>query len=319
MKEILIDEILVEGKNIEIEKVKSKFDTRELKAIFLLYYDKKRIAFREEISIKTNKKQQLIENDEVVLKISSRTIIGKGKIISIDNDNDYLKIKPTRLYIGSGEYSDSPLGIARIFSNGELKERNLKYDIKDEKVIKDKYFKGLFKIYYQELKYSIQYFCEDMEAKQNALCSYLAIRDVFKDFGFILSNPNSFIIDHKLEYDALLLKKESNEYFFEQNDLFASIEIKTSGIFFSLASLESDFKKYITEQHDGLDIPHIYIAIHEFSSNNPSDNETRMYDTCYNVIKRLGCIGIFCAVKNNNDQFIIPVDYDLEEILKSIK
>lgn len=187
-----------------------------------------------------------------------------------------------------------------------------------------KYVNGLFKINYLSCYYYFKYFfVEDkdghihtLENKFSAYCSYLAIKDVFKSLfkdKYVLSQLDSFVKKNKYEYDALLIKTKSDERLFDMADVFSTIEIKTSGYFKSKndESLIDNFEKYNKNQHiEGKQ--HIYIAV--------SESVNYYFDT-YSVLKVLGdnYVGIFCKFQIDNEKICIPLEYDLEKLMKLIK
>lgn len=187
-----------------------------------------------------------------------------------------------------------------------------------------KYINGLFKINYLSCYYYFKYFFVEgkdgkihtLENKFSAYCSYLAIKDVFKSLfkdKYIFSQLDSFVKKNKYEYDTLLIKTKSDERLFDMADVFSTIEIKTSGYFKTKSdeSLIDNFEKYCTNQHiEGKQ--HIYIAV--------SESHNYYYDT-YSVLKKLGdnYIGIFCKLQMDNEKVCIPLEYDLEKLMKLVK
>lgn len=355
METRIIEKIFLNGNEISIidEKIRTGFDKREWKVIIFTEYNGDKIVIRNEINVILKNQKTVVnaKNQKVILKCSSKTILGQGVFRGINSDG-YAVITDLKIYIKDDEnknnpkfiYTNNPKKLFRLFSDRELIARNLSYDTyKNDKEIVDIYIKGLFKIYYTMLKYSVTNLSKNIENKYSALCAYLAIRDCFKKYGIVMSYPNCFIKGYKLEYDALILKSEKlkyvnnnydvERYFYNQEDILATMEIKVCGIFYNYSSIDNDFKNYLMEQHgiavpnkknkiyeynynNKLSVPHIYITLHEGSTKN---TEKKFYEKCANVIKNMGdeYIGIFCSTKVGNEQFVIPVDYDLNKILEN--
>ena len=337
MRSMLIKSILINGNDIEIcnEEIKKTYDKREWKAIIFTEYknNEKTLSMREKIYVTFHDDVELKKDEEIELKSSRGVTLGSGSYFEKTHDNYYIFNK-LKIRIGGTDKSE-PTSLFRVFNDEELLERELKYP--NTTNIINKYQEGLFRIYYKMLEYSITNFSENIEGKYSAMCSYLAVRDVLKDYGLILSYPNCFIKGYKQEYDALILKKNDYKYFYSQDEILATLELKVSGCFYKKSEMEEEFSDYLMQQHgikiiknnnkkiyddkNKLDIPHIYITCHESSTNTSRDGKPiRYYDTCKKVINNLGdeYIGIFCALKNNNEQFIIPIDFNLAEILKKV-
>jgi hypothetical protein len=222
--------------------------------------------------------------------------------------------------------------------NGELTD-NIKDLFKWEngektKIEKDIYLNEMYRMSYNAVYYYFKWFfyeedmSEDRETtylipsnKFSAYCSYLAIKEVLEEKGYIISQLDSFVDKYRWEYDALLLKnkKNVNGRLFDRNDVLATIEIKTSGYYCkSKEKIGEYFEKYVKkEKIKG--IPHIYLAINESESCN-------YYSITYNVIKKLNkedssevYIPLFCKKQINTDYITIPEEYNLDDVLRCIK
>ena len=292
---------------------RDKLSEEEWKAYIFGTFNKGSFAMRESITIEPdNNTKSLNINDEVEINLSERNIIGKGTIVEIDKK--LITLGDLELYINK-DYTNV---INELF-----------YDYKGKDLIK--YINGLFKINYDYIKYSLSnhYFNKDNtkkgkdkngrlknyydlpEGKFNAYCSYLAIKDLFKSKGYNVSQLDCFIKGHKLEYDALLLKDtaDKNERLFDAEDVLATIEIKTCGFFYNKGeNISKKFENYLIEEKiDG--IPHLYIAVRE---NSKIYNETR-------DVSIKDCAVLFCNIVGCNDYVTVPMNNDIDELLKIVK
>ena len=289
----------------------NKFSKEEWKAYIFCEYKDNKLNYRKKLIIEGEASNVKI-GDTIQIRISKNSNIGEGKLYDI-RDNKYI-IKDLRIY-----KNNKPLV--------DLKDYFVPYKnavIKD----KDKFINGLFKINYDSIKYYLDYhffklgkeyiresngkiFYNVPEAKFSALCSYLAIKDMFLLKGYKLSPLDCFVLGEKLEYDALVLKEgvSINKRIYSKDEILATIEIKTSGYFSnSIEKIKDDFDEYMDFQKiDG--IPHIYIAVHE---------STHYYKNVYKKLNEEGFIPMFCKLKETSDYITIPYEYNFDELLKKM-
>jgi hypothetical protein len=292
-----------------------KLSKEEWKAYIFGYYNNNIYTKRNFIIVKGKTK---VKTGNIILKLNKNTIIGEGEIEKIEK-NIY-KITNLNPIIGKKNIED-----LFIYYN----------TTKDlTKKEKNKYLNGLFRIHYKSIEYYINnYFnkgklkskntktiYDTLENKFSAYCSYQAVKEIFKENKFNISQLDCFIKGHRLEYDALILKDNvnPNNRLYEESDVLATIELKTSGFFSKKEQIKKDFKKYMEQEHiEG--IPHIYITLHEKISDN---KETINF---YGITKEFfeknknEYYGIYCKLKKTNEYITIPKEYDLEKIIKNIK
>ena len=308
MKEVLLKKVKIDGVilNISDDQIyKNSLDKKDW-LIYLLY------RYNKKLELVPRKKIEVIESDisnleeyigkEIIIKTRSKTKIGTCKV------NKDLSLEPKKFYILEKDYKlDEYSNLFEHYVN-----RN-KTDTLNELELK-KYISGLFKIYYDSIKYLFSMNnTAYVEKKETAMASYRAIRDNLSKYNF--SEPNVFIKNKPLEYDALILKtKKNNEYLYNESDILATLEIKSSG--YRGSKNEENINKY-TKHIAGAEIneeriegiPHIYFAIFEQPNN-------------YKILKHhknfKDIIMIVCASKINNSKFLIPKDYDVDLILTKL-
>ena len=199
----------------------------------------------------------------------------------------------------------------------------------DKSVIIEKYVcNGLFELYYRMLVEEAKLNNKSrIEGKAAAMCSYLATKRVLnyffdrKGLDLEVSNPNVFIKNVNIEYDALIIKKNKdnyNKFIFDEGEVEAIIELKTSGCFFSKDDLKKgEFINYISRSNP-LKKKFIYLSLYE--SFGDRDTSVHYYEYLLCNFLTLGKLyfGIFCATKKNQKNLLIPYQYDLERKLKEI-
>ena len=195
------------------------------------------------------------------------------------------------------------------------------------KIIKKYIYNGMFELYYKMLLEEAKMNnLNRISGKASAMCSYLATKKVFNDFfnrnGYDLevSNPNVFIKDNNIEYDAVIIKKNknnTNKYIFDTDEVIAIIELKTSGCFYSKEQLDNnEFINYIKNSNP-LNKKFIYLSLYESFGDKKTSIHYYEYLLC-NISSIANSYGIFCATKRNQKTILIPYEYDLDEILNNI-
>jgi len=184
----------------------------------------------------------------------------------------------------------------------------------------------LLTMYYKVIVNNIKFNPIKLGNKVSAMNSYISIRDTlnkwFKDnnYPFVVSLPNVFIRGINTEYDYLIVNKDKkDEFIFNEEDVIALGEIKTSGYFCSKEDLydntEYSFINYLNRLKQ-IDKPLIYTCIYE------TDSETVHYYeyTLSNILdmKNMDIFGIYCLTRSDSDHFDIPYEYDLNNILLNI-
>lgn len=201
------------------------------------------------------------------------------------------------------------------------------YDFDKASIIKKYIYNGLLELYYRMLVEEAKLNnLNRVEGKATAMCSYLATKKVFNDFfdrnGYDLevSNPNVFIKNTNIEYDAIIIKKNKNnvnKFIFDEKDVEAIIELKTSGCFISKNDLKNgEFIKYIKDSNP-LDKKFIYLSLYESFGDRDTSVHYYEYLLC-NLATIKNSFGIFCATRKNQKNLLIPYEYDLDKILKKI-
>lgn len=334
IKEVELTKIKLDGKIIDLKKLRNTFDNREWKAYILFTYKKDELKFRKEIEIIETKNE--FSDGEVIIKLpscdttntkTSKTIIGKGII----KNN---RIRNLKIYINSEEYPENPYNLFRFLTTEELNiDIRKQYRYKNNNI--DEYANSIFKIYYNHIKYYLSNFHDynyqtmkkGLRNKSTAMVSYLAIKDYlenkYKD-RLIVSESNVFIKNNFTEYDFLILKTETkiNRGCYEENDIYAAVEIKTSGFFPSKSqNFNEEFEELIQKETHNLNVPLLYIAIHEGSScGKKNKNSNYFYENSLDIIKKYSnkIYGLFVAIKVGNNQFIVPYDFNLDNTINEI-
>ena len=331
--EILVDEFEIddlkqkyykyEDKNI----LRDKLTKPEWKAFIFGEYNKNGFGFRKNFKIigKVKGEFDSLENKELIYKDGRNRkmgIVHVKKVLDNSNNTYTLLVDAIGIYL-ENEIKTNILELFKSF-NG----KDLSLDEKNE------YINGLFKINYLAVRELLKYFFfnekhevpegkssvdekyEVPEGKFSALCSYNALKMVLEENNIIISQLDSFVKGHKLEYDAIVLNKnvDSNKRIYDINDVVATIEIKTSGLFNDDVS---DITDYLESQKiEGK--PHIYLAVHELDS---QTGEKKYYTNTNKAIKDLGneYISIFCKVHKDNEYIYIPENFVLKTLLYRIK
>ena len=292
---------------------KHGFDKRELKMlIFTHYNNKKEYVIRDEIKLEVKNIENYKKDEIVLIKTGKKTPIGKGIIYSIDKDKKIITLKELKLFIKDDDYTDD---VKILFSN--IEKKNIKL-----------YTKGLFKIYYRTIENEAKYYQNPKfnkidnhkmlsHTKITAMCNYLAVKEVFKDYGLLLSESNVFINNDRREYDALILTKNSNDYkgIYNDDEVLSTLELKTSGYQSrndEAASTPENYKFFGDYLENGKheNIKHIYLSMHE------GKHRYEVYKKIADDYKEESIFTIFCALKKGEECFILPDEYNLEEILK---
>lgn len=299
---IIIDDVSVKDNEYVIDDIANRVLTKELKLLLLTRYTKnKKLIIKDSIKITTDDKD-LLKDDIVKLVISSRTIIGKGKIRSISND--YVEINELEIYIDDDYTKD----INKLFTNTNNVDIN-------------KYIEGLFYYYYRYLIRLIEDNNLDHSFKKlSAVSSYVISRDLFETKHYNVAPNNSFIRNCGIEFDLLLLKDgvDNSEYVYDFDDVLCIVELKANGYINKISKFE-DFENYIifngrkqVEDDNILEkvrkIPFIYLSYYE-----QIDNYRNIIKAITNKHNRKGMI---LSVKDDNEYFYIPNDYDIDKIIK---
>lgn len=332
LNEIEIEKVKIDDMIIDVKKLRDKFDNREWKAYLLFDYDNNIFNFRKELEII----EPIIPNGEIIIKLpvsmdsnceKSRIKLCKG----IAKNNIITNLK---LYVNNNKCSTNQYDLFKILDNDE---RDIpirkKFKYKNENI--SEYVNSLFRIYYNHIKYYISNFNnakldslkKGTRNKAIAMASYLSIRN-YINYRYkeqcVVSEANVFIKNIFTEYDFLILKKDVkiNQGYYEPNDVYAAVEIKTSGFFPSNSqNIVKDFNDLIVGETTYIDVPLIYIAIHEGSScGNKKEQAHYFYEECLNVIKKSKkkVYGLFIAIKVGNHQFIVPYDFDFDSVIREI-
>ncbi len=348
IKEVIIEGVTTKDFSIYFKEKDSnatinRLDKRDWKAvIFCEYSENRKVKFkkRQEINVMLSKWEQFKENEEIIIKYGLKSIIGSGKIKHINKYEKKLQLTNLKIYIKDdkfknseeGYYRENPKDLFRPMDKKELKnyEKTIgkcEQTIEKYKKLKtddiEKYINKMYKIYYDMLIYTLQNNNTPISNnKMNAICSYMAIQKNIK--GWILSPPNCFIKNIKPEYDAIILEKAQQKeakYIYDLEEVKATIEIKTGGIIY----YNEKSKEYIEQQRKAYtdnpeynklnkNIKHVYFSFHESNS----QTGKLVYFNIYKDIKKLGedFIPIFLTTKIKDVQYVIPLDWDLDEILK---
>lgn len=340
---------------INIKNFLKKTIIQDLKILLFAEYNEKGELTKRKKTIKIeNIKENLKEVPEIILKTSKETVIGKGKInndgelelteVLIDNKKNFSDIydlfeliPPHKIDYNCKTEEDKNIWD---YCKGKEQLINKTYQ-EDEKVIKKKYLDNLFKIYYDSIVYfSIINSIDKIEGKASAMASYISIKNNLNEYfkkkklNLRISNPNVFIKNINIEFDALIVNSDKeNDYFYDLDDVKAIIEIKSSGFFTNkknliLSQYEKDkedlFISYIIKSHKKISkekpIPYIYLSIYE--SFGQRKTSVHYYEFLLANILSLDSkqyIGMFCGTKKDSKKYLIPYDYDLDYLLKDIK
>lgn len=301
MESILLKEIEIDGVSLKFDKYNSYNLDKKDWLIYLLYEysDDKKLKERDYIKVidYTGCDLRKYIGDEIIIKIGPKTIIGTATV------GENLRLKPNMFCMYNNEYY-SLNEYYRLFEHYVDEHTTDKLSEKEL----DKYISGLFKIYYDSIKYIFNMNnAGNIGKKGIAMASYNSIRNNLVKYNF--SEPNVFIRNKMLEYDALILKEKKNDcYYYDCNDILATVEIKSSGYRGSIENI-ADYIEHISGVGDDKEriegIVHIYFAIFESLSSYKAILE-----------KMDNVIIIVCASKKNNNTFIIPKEYDISFILK---
>ena len=291
MIDVIIKEAKINNKDYVIENISNRLLNKEVKLLLLTEYKNKELKIKNSIKIKTDIKLKV--NDEVRLKISSRIIMGTGKVKEIDKD--YYIINNLKLW-----NMDT---IDDLFTNTDNKDIN-------------KYKEGLFYYYY---KFLIR-FIEDNNLghsfkKLSAVSSYIISKQLFEDNGYKVSPNNVFIRNCGIEFDLLLLKDkvDNTKYVYEMDEVDTIVELKASGYI----NNKDSFENYIT-YNDRNEIedkeilkevqnkPFIYLSYFEHKTN---------YEKMIKIIKKNNKKEMILSIKEDNDHFYIPNNYDLDKMI----
>ena len=293
MIDIIVKEAKINDKDYVIDNISNRLLNKELRLLLLTEYKGKELKIKNSIKIKTDTKLNI--KDEVRLKVSSRIIIGTGKVKEIDKD--YYIINNLKLW--------NMNTIDDLFTNIDNKDLN-------------KYKEGLFYYYYQFL---IR-FIEDNNLnhsfkKLSAVSSYIVSKQLFEDKGYKVSPNNVFIRNCGIEFDLLLLNDKvdnnNNKYVYEMNEVDTIVELKASGYI----NNSNSFKDYIT-YNDRNEIeddeilkevqnkPFIYLSYFEHKTN---------YEKMIEVIKKNNKKEMILSIKEDNEHFYVPNNYDIDKII----
>ena len=292
----------------------NKFSKEEWKSYIFGEYNNGKFDYRKKLVVEGDISSKKI-GESIKIKISKKCSIGEGTLSSI-SDGKYI-IRNLHIYKDKKPLDD----IKDYFVPFE----NFNISKKD----KERFINGLFKINYDFIKYYLDYHFFKVgreykskfsnriiyytpESKFSALCSYLAIKDMFLLKGYKISTLDCFVSGEKLEYDALVLKKDTplNKRIYDKDEVLATIEIKTSGYFNdNIKTIEGNFGRYMDSQKID-EIPHIYIALHELIG---------YYKNTHSKFNNNGLVPMFCKIKETNDYITIPYEYDIDELLNKIK
>ena len=344
---LILDDCIIEFHEYKDVEGSIKYVTRdklskeEWKAfIFGNYNSLGKFEMRKEIELFGISNDKLELGKKIIIKDGDKRELGQGTIKMCQNikENEYhIVIEELEVFVEGKPYNK----IEELFKYIDIEFKNCPSKLFREKVEeynknknnineKLKFINGLFKISYYSIYYYFKnyYYNEKGETPGNkfsAYCSYEAIKKVLTEKGYKVSQLDSFVKGYKLEYDALIIKRnvDSNLRLYNPDDVVATIEIKTSGYFTSNKEdekdrLKEDFSNYMKSQKIP-NIPHIYISLHESISSNMIKN---YYYNTYNALLNLNdgvYIPMFCKIKDKNDYINIPIEYDLDELIKRIK
>lgn len=318
----------LEEEYVDINLLNDKFDYRDLKAIMFIDKDsfkenKLNLKFKDKIDIKLNENIYNID-DVVILKLGNN--IGKGIIkekTSIDNDKmtKYI-IKPTEVYI-NGKYETSLFKLFKI-----VNKNNQIFDYENTNENISNIFKNLvnsnFRLYY----YALIEHCKNINGanKYSGIASYLGLKNYIKYLNSNVDNkekvyispPNCYIKGTNVEYDALLIKENSNDkYLYNEDEVLAIIEIKTSGLICKKDDLKEAYNEMINREKYN-NIPFKYIAFHEFKDSYEKYNEqVDKVDQIFLTLKGKSTktnINEDCG----NTQFILLENFSIDKLLKNL-
>ena len=336
-----------ESYEITISSFLNKTIIQDLKC--LLYFDLDKINQEEKFNINNILRDKIVLNQDLpnnTPPIITLTVVDQSKKIELGYFDVIAKniIKPHKfekiddcLFEMIKEHNvDNYSGIWDNFNDKKyLKSYLSDYYKLDISTIIEKYIcNGMFKLYYRMLVEEAKVNNKDkIEGKCTAMCTYLATKRVLNDFfdqnGYDLevSNPNIFIKNVNVEYDAVIVKKSKDnreKFIYNENEVEAIIELKTSGCFLSKDDLKkNEFINYIIKSNP-LRKKYIYLSLYVPFGDRDTSVHYYEYLLCniaaikdrYTEYKE--SYGIFCATKRNQKKFLIPYEYDLEAILNKI-
>lgn len=298
-KEILLKSIKLDGVviNISDDRIyKYNLDKKDWLVYILFEYNNKlELVFRKSIEIDNQTKLLVKESvgKRIIIKLRCKTIIGEAIV------QKNLNLRPVKFYKKGKFYECKDYKV--LFKH--YKDNEKYNDLSNEEL--KKYISGLFKIYYDSIKYLFSMNNTTyIGKKQTAMASYNAIKNSL--FKYKFSQPNVFIRNKMIEYDALILKGDINDnYCYDKEEVCATIEIKSSG---ARTKNMNDYIKHISgtsyDEERISEIPHIYFSIFE---------QLKSYNEIVRKMKDV--IIIVCASKVDNDTFLIPKEYDIDKIL----
>lgn len=342
---------------IDVSKFCNKTIVQDLKLLMFYMYKKNNLVLRDKIIIKNkdvnlsdykdkiiflktkintfykNKEKKYVENknDTKELSLGKFVVVDKNTIKPSENNILFEIIKEDNSKNYNSDFWKKCIGKDNL--KGIFEKYNEKKDLK--RIYLEN---GLLKIYYDmTLEAARINNIERIAGKVSAMCSYLAIKKIFNDYfdneqlNYEISNPNVFVRNNNVEYDALVVKKNFNnkeKFLFSEKDVVATIEIKTSGLFITKEELKTKIDDNKNETNGFIDYlasekidgkKHIYISIYEsFGSRNDSIHYYEYLSANFSVLENEGYYGIFCGIKKDQNYFLIPYEYDLKAILDKI-
>lgn len=320
IKKVRIEDLEIEFKEENKNWTRNRLTKKDWKLIlFCEYNNNSELKIRDSLTITDYQtRDTLNRSDKIKIKLDSKSLLGTGEIKNINGQE--LELTNLSIYITNKESTKNPLSLFKKIDINKCKSKTIKELYKDDDYDKmlDIYTKGLFKIYYNSLIYCLKYNNTTRNgAKLDAMISYEVIKKELNR-NFNISLPNSFIKNNLIEYDALILRDgiENVEHFYNYQDVLGIVEIKTSGYFFQNKDDINSLKENIERQkQDG--IPYIYIALLESYNEKYANNSYEKTLATFNKID--GCIPIVVSLTENTQKFTVPIDYDLEKIIKKIK
>ena len=324
-KEIKIKKVKIEDFEIEFKEenkywTRNRLTKKDWKLIlFCEYNNNSELKIRDSLTITDYQTSDTLNrSDKIKIKLGNKSLFGTGEIKNINRQE--LVLTDLSIYIDNKESTKDPLSLFKKIDINKCKSKTVKELYKDDDYDKmlEIYTKGLFKIYYNSLIDCLKYNNTTKNgAKFDAMITYEVIKKELSQ-KLNISLPNSFIKNNLIEYDALILRDgiENVEHFYNYQDVLGIVEIKTSGYFFQnkddMDSLKDDFERQKQDE-----IPYIYIALLESYNEKYANNSYEKTLKTFNKIDN--CIPIIVSLTENTQKFTVPLDYDLEQIIKKIK
>ena len=336
MKKVMVKNIIIYDNvrkkmvNINISNFLKRTNIDEtLKMILYYEYENHNIKYRDKIYIEN---LNCKENEKIELIFESKLNLGKYIVI----EKNIVKPLNFNLFslIDDKDYDFTNIIWNTCVGKENLKKINFYKDVIKEKIENDNFLdceyanNGLLEMFYNSILEMNEFTSSDkIENKASAMCSYLAIREMFnrkfreRNLDYKISLPNVFIKGINTEFDALIVK-DDNKLIYDFDDVYGMIEIKTKGYFANKNQLMSNtFVNYLSKNKDIM-IDKIFIYLSMYESFGLKDNSVHYYNylRANMTSKDLKdfIIGIFCVTKRKKDELLIPYEYDLDEIIDKV-